>query len=69
METQISLTMVRGNSQSTRRFHLTNAQRQAIVKEFECRQDVGEDVSQKDLAEWAFKITAAHHLAKPAHYF
>ncbi len=55
METQISLTMVRGNSQSTRRSHLTNAQRQAIVKEFELRQNVGEDVYQKDLAEWAFK--------------
>ncbi len=55
METQISLTMTRGNSQSTRRSHLTNALRQAIVKEFERRQNVGEDVSQKDLAEWAFK--------------
>ncbi len=29
--------------------------RQAIVKEFERRQNVGEDISQKDLAEWAFK--------------
>ncbi len=26
-----------------------------IVKEFERGQNVGEDVSQKDLAEWAFK--------------
>ncbi len=55
VETQISLTMMRGNSQSTRRSHLKNAQRQAIVKEFERRQNVGEDMSQKDLAEWAFK--------------
>ncbi len=47
--------MMRGNSQSTRRSHLTNAQRRAIVKEFERRQNVGEDISQKDLAEWAFK--------------
>ncbi len=60
---------MRGNSQSTRRFHLTNAQRQAIDKEFERRQNVGEDMFQKDLAEWAFKKTAAHHLAEPAHYF
>ncbi len=52
---QISLTMVRGHLQSTRRSHLINAQRQAIVKEFERRQNVGEDVSQKDLSEWAFK--------------
>ncbi len=29
--------------------------RQAIVKEFELRQNVGEDVSHKDLAEWAFE--------------
>ncbi len=55
METQIILTMMRGNSQSTRRSHLTNTQRQAIVKEFERRQNVGEDMSQKDLAEWAFE--------------
>ncbi len=46
---------MRGNSQSTRRCHLTNAQRQAIVKEFQRRQNVGEDMSQKDLAEFAFK--------------
>ncbi len=26
-------------------------------------------MSQKDLAEWAFKRTAAQHLAKPAHLF
>ncbi len=31
------------------------AQRQAIVKEFESRQNVGEDMSQKYLAELAFK--------------
>ncbi len=43
------------NSQSTRRSHSTNAERRAIVKEFECRQNVGEDMSQKDLAEWGFK--------------
>ncbi len=55
METQISLTMVRCNSQSARRSHLTNAQRQTVVKEFERRQNVGEDMSQKHLAEWAFK--------------
>ncbi len=55
METQISLTMVRGNSQYTHPSHLTNAQRQAIVKEFKRRQNVGEDMSQKDLDEWAFK--------------
>ncbi len=45
---------MRGNSQSTCRSHLTNAQRQAIFKEFEREQNV-EDMSQKDLAEWAFK--------------
>ncbi len=42
--------------------------RQAIVKEFECPQNVGEDMSQKNLAERGFKETAAHHHAKPAHY-
>ncbi len=61
--------MMRGNSQSTRRSHLRNAQRQDIVKEFERRQNVGEDMSQKDLAEWSFKTLTAHHLAKPAHNF
>ncbi len=55
VETQISLKMMRGNSQSTRRSHLTNTQRQAVVKEFERRQNVREDMSQKDPAEWAFK--------------
>ncbi len=39
--------MRRGNLQSTRRSHLTNAKMQAIVNEFERRQNVGEDVSQK----------------------
>ncbi len=47
--------MMRGNSQSTRRSHLKNAQRQAVVMVFEHRQNVGEDMSRKDLAEWAFK--------------
>ncbi len=46
---------MRGNSHSTRRSHLTNALRQTIVMEFERRQNLGEDMSQKDLAEWAFK--------------
>ncbi len=47
--------MMRGNSQSTRRSHLTNALRQTVVKEFERRRNLGEDMYQKDLAEWAFK--------------
>ncbi len=47
--------MLRGTSQSSRRFRLTNAQRQAIAKESERRQNAGEDISQKDLAEWAFE--------------
>ncbi len=34
---------------------IRNAQRQAIVEKFERMQNVGEDMSQKDLAEWAFK--------------
>ncbi len=33
----------------------TNAERRDIVKEFERRQNLGEDVSQRDLAKWAFK--------------
>ncbi len=43
VETQISPTMMRGNSKSARRSHLTNAQRKAIVNEFGRRQNVGED--------------------------
>ncbi len=61
VETQISLTMMRGNSKSTRRSHLTNVQRQTVAKEFEHRQNVGEDISQEDPAEWAFKELQIKH--------
>ncbi len=55
VETQIRLTMTRGNSQSTRRSHLTNAERQAIVYEFERRQNVRRRCVPERSSEWGFK--------------
>ncbi len=56
--------MMRGNSQSTRR-----SQRQAVVKEFERRQNVREDMSQKDPAEWAFKELQRTNMPSQPNYF